>query len=531
MRTNQPVTQRRVPVKPNANILSTTDPKGRITYVNDEFIEISGFTHEELIGQPHNIIRHPDMPRQAFFEFWDAIRNGRSWMGMVKNRCKNGDHYWVHAYVTPILNDNGDVVEFQSIRQTPDEEAVERASALYAKVRASESDSGSIKAGTARGWYPGVTAKVFMISLAAMAIMGAGLLVPESVTLATVILPAGLALLLGGLFWATAPIRSIEALTRNVLDDPLVEQVLTGRRDELARVETAMISRKTELKAVPKRLLDTVKQIRESAAAASESIAQARQSSSRQTDETQQVATAMEEMSQAVQEVAGNSSNGADTAKGAHEQTTQGKSTVKQSANSVRELTDLVSKASGVIEELAGETQRIGSALDLIQQITDQTNLLALNAAIEAARAGEAGRGFAVVADEVRNLASSTSESTKEIQAIIESLQNGSHQAVEAMRQSRERAQDTLSQAEESHSALEKIEAAVEAITDISNQIASATEEQSSTAEEVNKNISNIDNLSGELNEQAEGTDQRITELVEEVERTTRLVSRFANAS
>ena len=530
MRMNQPVTQRRVSIKPDANILSTTDPKGRITYVNDEFIAVSGFSREELIGQPQNIIRHPDMPRQAYFEFWQALREGRSWMGLVKNRCKNGDHYWVHAYVTPILDERGEVVEYQSIRQAPDEEAVERAARLYARIRASESNTGSIAGATQRGWYASVTTRVISTYLVSLLVMLGGILVAESLVMTALSIVAGLAVFGGGLIWAMAATRRIESMARGILDDPLAEQVLTGRRDESARVETALISLRTELQAVPKRLLDTVKHIQQSASAASRSTAEARQSSSRQTDETQQVATAMEEMSQAVQEVAGSAANGADTARGAQEQTSQGKRTVTQSAASVRELTELVSNASGVIEELAGETQRIGSALDLIQQITDQTNLLALNAAIEAARAGEAGRGFAVVADEVRNLASSTSDSTKEIQTIIESLQSGSHQAVEAMRQSRERAQDTLSQAEEAHSALEQIESAVEDITDISNQIASATEEQSSTAEEVNRNISNIDGLSGELNEQAEGAEQRITEVVSEVERTTRLISRFANA-
>ncbi|MGQ0417897.1 PAS domain-containing protein, partial [Bacillus sp. HC-TM] len=102
MRQNLPVTGRNLELPKDANILSTTSPQSHITYVNPDFIKISGFTEEELLGQPHNIVRHPDMPPAAFEHMWSTLKSGRSWMGLVKNRCKNGDHYWVSAYVTPI---------------------------------------------------------------------------------------------------------------------------------------------------------------------------------------------------------------------------------------------------------------------------------------------------------------------------------------------------------------------------------------------------------------------------------------------
>ena len=118
MRMNLPVTGRDVSISDTANILSTTDLNGDITYVNPDFIKISGFDEDELLGQHHNIVRHPDMPREAFADLWSSVRGGNSWMGMVKNRCKNGDHYWVSAFVTPISR-NGRVVEYQSVRTKP----------------------------------------------------------------------------------------------------------------------------------------------------------------------------------------------------------------------------------------------------------------------------------------------------------------------------------------------------------------------------------------------------------------------------
>ena len=135
MKKNYPVTQKEVPVSASANILSTTDTKGRITYVNQDFLEISGFEEEELIGKAHNVVRHPDMPPAAFEDLWRTIQSGRSWMGIVKNRCKNGDHYWVNAYVTPVFKD-GQIVEYQSVRSQATREQIARAEKLYAALNA-----------------------------------------------------------------------------------------------------------------------------------------------------------------------------------------------------------------------------------------------------------------------------------------------------------------------------------------------------------------------------------------------------------
>ncbi len=135
MKRNLPISGNEVAYPASANILSTTNLKGTITYVNPEFIDISGFSEDELIGRNHNVIRHPEMPPAAFEDLWQAIQAGQSWMGMVKNRCKNGDHYWVSAYVTPVVRD-GEVVEYQSVRTKPDRRLVERAEQTYAAVMA-----------------------------------------------------------------------------------------------------------------------------------------------------------------------------------------------------------------------------------------------------------------------------------------------------------------------------------------------------------------------------------------------------------
>ena len=130
MRKNLPVTDNEKTFSPNQKLISSTDLKGKIRHCNSAFVEVSGFTRDELIGQPHNIVRHPDMPPAAYENMWSHLKAGQPWMGLVKNRCKNGDYYWVSAYVTPVT-ENGKVVGYESVRSCPDREDVERAEKLY----------------------------------------------------------------------------------------------------------------------------------------------------------------------------------------------------------------------------------------------------------------------------------------------------------------------------------------------------------------------------------------------------------------
>lgn len=211
-----------------------------------------------------------------------------------------------------------------------------------------------------------------------------------------------------------------------------------------------------------------------------------------QEQETTQVATAMNQMTATVQEVARNAADAATSASRALEETEQGKMVVNSTINSISGLAQEINSAAEVINELETQSENIGSVLDVIRGIAEQTNLLALNAAIEAARAGEQGRGFAVVADEVRTLASRTQQSTEEIQHMIEQLQGGSRQAVKVMHNSNEQVQSTVDQAGQAGQSLEDISQVVVAINDMNMQIANAAEEQGLVSEEVNRNVINI---------------------------------------
>lgn len=208
--------------------------------------------------------------------------------------------------------------------------------------------------------------------------------------------------------------------------------------------------------------------------------------------ETEQVASAVTEMSANSKEVAGNASRAAESARGADQAANDGNRVVQETVSSIESLAESVSHASDAIHKLEEDSESIGSILDVIRGIAEQTNLLALNAAIEAARAGEQGRGFAVVADEVRTLASRTQDATGDIQQMIEQLQNGATQAVSVMVAGREKTEESVNHALGARNNLNEIMEAVKTISDMSTQIAAAAEEQSTVAEEVSRNTNNM---------------------------------------
>ena len=266
-------------------------------------------------------------------------------------------------------------------------------------------------------------------------------------------------------------------------------------------------------------------------AAAAETLSsvteQTSQGVTRQQSETQQVATAMNEMSATVQEVAKNAANAATAAQEADTQAKNGHQVVNETVATINALANEVKSTSEVIERLKGDSLGIGAVLDVIRDIAEQTNLLALNAAIEAARAGEQGRGFAVVADEVRTLASRTQQSTQEINEMIERLQSGANMAVEVMEQGTAKAEATVDQAAKAGEALDTITQVVDNIKAMNMQIASAADEQSSTAEEINRNVVNISQIADETSNGAQQTDNASDELARLASDLQEKVSRF----
>jgi methyl-accepting chemotaxis protein len=304
----------------------------------------------------------------------------------------------------------------------------------------------------------------------------------------------------------TTPLSRVVEASRALAKGHLNTRVKSNSNDELGRLGTAFNEMAQKFNDVIVKLIDSTSRLADSAEHMATITEQTSQGVRNQQSDTETVATAMSEMTATVQEVSSNASRASAYAGEAREQANGGKAVVGETIGAIGLLADKVENAANVIKELEKHTVSIGTVIDVIKSIAEQTNLLALNAAIEAARAGEQGRGFAVVADEVRNLAQRTQESTAEIQQIIERVQSGAGQSVSVMLEGQESAAQSVELASRAGASLDSITEAVAAITDMTIQIANAVEQQSSVTEEMNRNIVTISNVASETAKASEQT-------------------------
>lgn len=484
MQVNLPVTQREFDFPADEMIVSTTDTRGYITHCNDAFVKVSGYTYDELMGANHNILRHPDMPALGFKDLWRTIGRGKPWTGVVKNRRKNGDHYWVVANVTPIMRD-GKPIGYLSVRTKPTRAQIDATNALYTTIN-NTPDPSTLPVYLSGGelhakGLAGVLEKIGSASLTQRLAAGLGLLcVVGTLPLFSglqgfALVGAQMGTLAAGAaalwWWFHRAFADSIASARRFADDlagcNLATSAPTGFVAPLNGLVRSLQQIQVNLQAVVGDVRSQIDQFSRSAGEITDGASDLSARTESQASSLEQTSATMAELSDAVRDAAS-------TIERVSEQS-------RQSTQSASESAQAMSLVDTAMQAIARSSGRMNDIIGVIESIAFQTNLLALNAAVEAARAGEQGRGFAVVASEVRALAQRSAKAAHEIRELIaqssQQIADGTHQM---------------------HSASETVHRVAQGVQEVGTLIAQfdrASHTQAMGISQVNEAVQQLDNM------------------------------------
>lgn len=485
MRINLPVTNNEYELDSERSIVSKTDLAGNITYVNPYFCEVSGYSPDELLGSPQNILRHPDMPSEAFADMWQTLKSGLPWTGLVKNRCKNGDYYWVKANATPI-RENGKVVGYMSVRTKPARAVIEATAPIYQKFIDNQAQGLKVYRGevVSTGLTGAITrlrttslstrvhvSAALIILFAAIAYALPNLLGSQSQTwpLAATLMAVAIAIQL----WiylihqVAQPLTQATHIARAIAGGDLTVKFHSTRHDDAGLLLQALEQMNVNLVSIIGDVRSNVATINSGAheiAAGNMDLSSRTESQASSLEET---AASMEQFASTVK---GNASNAQQASKLA-----EAASVVAVKGG------EMVSQVGHTMDGISTSAHKISDIIGLINGIAFQTNILALNAAVEAARAGEQGRGFAVVATEVRTLAQRSAAAAKEIKVLID--------------ESASKVDEGNKLVADTKATVAEIVDSVQKVAQIIREISTASREQGIGVDQVNHAINEMDRI------------------------------------
>ncbi|MDY1037834.1 methyl-accepting chemotaxis protein [Lelliottia sp. CFBP8978] len=489
------VTQNEYPLNDDTTLMSTTDLQSYMTHTNDTFVRVSGYQLNELLGQPHNMVRHPDMPKAAFADMWYTLQQGEPWSGIVKNRRKNGDHYWVRANAVPMVR-GGEMTGYMSIRTRATAEEIAAVQPLYKALNEGRCNKrihkGLVVSKSWLGKLPSMPLRWRVRSVMALLFIAlAATLVATQAGMAALGVSA-LVMLLGTILFEQQIVRPVENVARQAL------KVATGERnsvDHLNRSDELGLTLRAigQLGLMCRWLINDVSSQVVSVRDGSDKLAKGNEDLNDRTRQTvanvQQTVTTMNQMAASVQ-------SNSETAAAADKLSMVASGAAAEGGHAMQTVVK-------TMDDIADSTQRIGSITKLINDIAFQTNILALNAAVEAARAGEQGKGFAVVAGEVRHLASRSANAANDIRKLIDAsaskVQSGADQVHAAGR------------------TMDDIVEQVQNVTRLIAQISHSTSEQATGLSDLTRAVAELD-----------GITQKNADLVEESARISAMVKHRA---
>ncbi len=654
MKTNLPVTQREIDYPESKVFITKTDTKGIITYTNDSFSEIAGFSREELLGKNHNLVRHPDMPEWAFKSLWDTVKSGHPWRGIVKNRARSGDHYWVRATVSPIT-DQGNIIGYISLRKKPTRAEVSAAEALYksgnvpseklsiaerfrnlslqtklqlliqpalllmlgigsfaivndnrssmfesaqqrAQVAADDiidganmlmvtgqirdvnnrtmllkkiSSSGSIVGvhlvrteQVIKQFGPGLPEEQIQDDVQRNAIaskkpyfaletrdgkpvfravtpyiashdfhgtdclachqvaegsvngasdiqidLSEGFAKLQKVIIEQIVIQIAFQLVLFFFIrlivrrFVVKPVDEIKQHLSEVINGHMSSQVDISGRDEMGEVLCSVQSTKVLLGSIIDQIASVSGHIEGRAKNLSEAMTKVSDGSQAQSEAASNMSSAIEKMTTSIDQIAENAGEVKRVSENSNSLASEGGRIVQQVVDDMARTNQAVMNTAQTMQQLGEQSDRIQDVVKVIKEIADQTNLLALNAAIEAARAGEQGRGFAVVADEVRKLAEKTGRSTQEIAGMVDEIRGSTSNAIAEMVATVEMVKAGSALAEKAGSSIVEINDGVSQVLNGVGDISASIQEQSVASREIAVNVEKVAQMSEENSE------------------------------